>query len=94
MPPIKGLDQSIILKRLIAECPQAPPELVSHAMGIILTQARQALAKGRPVTLRGFGRFIPRHYPASGQKKYGLVFRASPKLTGIVNPKKPDFPGP
>ena len=94
MPTTQGLDQTIILKRLIAECDPTPPELITHAMNIILAQVRQSLARGRPVTLRGFGRFIPRHYPASGQKKYGLVFRASPKLTNLINPKKPDFPGP
>ncbi|MDR2368172.1 MAG: hypothetical protein LBF58_08715 [Deltaproteobacteria bacterium] len=96
MPPSKGLDEATILSRLLSLCPDYPQAVTSTAMELILASARESLAQGRAVTLRSFGRLIPRRYHSSGPKKFGLVFRASPKLNRRLNPatpKAPDEPG-
>ncbi|MDR2386385.1 MAG: hypothetical protein LBE80_02220 [Deltaproteobacteria bacterium] len=86
----KGLPHSILLKRLVEKCEDFPPDVTALAMEVILENLNFALGLGRPVTLRGFGRLIPRKYPGQGRKRFGLVFRASPKLSRRLNPQTPD----
>jgi hypothetical protein len=87
----KKLNQKAILERLIKETPDIPPAVLKTAVGTIFQSVHHALGQGQTVTLRGFGRFIPRCYPA-GPKKVGLLFHPSPRLDEIINSHLP-MPG-
>lgn len=64
--------------------PQFPAELVQAAVGEIVAALSSALARGRPIILRGFGRFQVRRYRNSA-KRLGVIFRPSPELTARLN---------
>ena len=64
--------------------PSFPPELIQAGIREIIDELASALAEGRPVVLRGFGRFTPRRY-RGGAKKLGLVFRPAPRLLARLN---------
>lgn len=64
--------------------PSFPPELIQAAIREIIDGLSSALAEGRPVVLRGFGRFTPRRYHG-GAKKLGLIFRPAPRLLSRLN---------
>ncbi|MDR0882542.1 MAG: hypothetical protein LBP55_08365 [Candidatus Adiutrix sp.] len=80
-PPLTRRRLAVRLKRLT---PNFPAELLQAAMKEIISALGGALAAGRPVILRGFGRFEVRRYRA-GRKKVGLVFRPSPELAARLN---------
>jgi hypothetical protein len=86
------IDQDDILRLLIEKCDEFPPSVVKEALDLILQSVREALTNGRPVTLRSFGRLIPRRYQPSCFKKIGLVFHTSPKLKSRLNPSLPPLP--
>jgi len=65
---------------------QFPAELVQAAAGEIIAALSSALAGGRPIILRGFGRFQVRRYRNSA-KRLGVIFKASPELTARLNRK-------
>ncbi|MDR2302137.1 MAG: hypothetical protein LBF38_08880 [Deltaproteobacteria bacterium] len=91
----KGLPHSILLKRLTEKCQDFPPDVTAMALELVLDNLRLALTAGQPVTLRGFGRLIPRKYHGQTRKRFGLLFHASPKLSRRLNAKTawpPDFP--
>jgi hypothetical protein len=85
----KKIDQEDILRLLIEKCDDFPPTVVKEAFDLILQSVRESLTNGRPVTLRSFGRLIPRRYQPPSFKKYGLVFHTSPKLKARLNPPRP-----
>ena len=64
--------------------PSFPPELIQAGIREIIDGLASALAEGRPVVLRGFGRFTPRRYRGAA-KKLGLVFRPAPGLLARLN---------
>lgn len=66
--------------------PQFPTELVQVTADEIIAALSSALARGRPVILRGFGRFQVRRYRDSA-KRLGVIFRPSPKLSARLNRK-------
>ena len=62
-------------------------DISKAAVEIIIEALSGTLASGRPVSLRGFGRLIPRRYERSANKRFGLLFHPSPRLVERVNPK-------
>jgi hypothetical protein len=86
--PKKRLDRKAVLDRLIKANGDIPPKVTKTALDVILQDVFEALVQGRQVTLRGFGRLIPRHYP-DGPKLFGVLFHPSPKLTDRVNRRVP-----
>jgi hypothetical protein len=64
--------------------PSFPLELVQAGIREIIEGLAGALAEGRPVALRGFGRFTPRRY-RGGVKRLGLIFRPAPGLLARLN---------
>ena len=64
--------------------PDWPAELTRAAMEEIIIALAEALARGRPVVLNGFGRFEVRRY-LGPRKKVGLVFRPSARM---IEPQK------
>lgn len=64
--------------------PSFPPELIQAAIREIIDGLALALDEGRPVVLRGFGRFTPRRY-RSATKKLGLIFRPAPRFLARLN---------
>ncbi|MDR2353075.1 MAG: hypothetical protein LBF22_07905 [Deltaproteobacteria bacterium] len=97
MPPKEPLNKSNVLARLVALNPEFPPQVTRLAGEIIFDSLKTALSRGQDVSLRGFGRFIPRTYGRKSRKKMGLLFHPSPQLIELVNknsekatPKKTD----
>lgn len=64
--------------------PSFPAELIEAASEEIIKAMAGALASGRPIALRGFGRFQPRRYHGAS-KRLGLIFRPSPELSARIN---------
>ena len=60
-------------------------DISKTSVEIIIETIADALAQGRPVALRGFGRLIPRRYDRSSNKRFGLLFHPSPRLVDLVN---------
>lgn len=85
-PGPAGLNRRLLAKRLKEMLPDYPAELVRAALEEVIEALAGALADGRTVVLRGFGRFQPRRY-ASGPKRVGLIFRPSPALSARLNPE-------
>ncbi|MDR1546015.1 MAG: hypothetical protein LBU12_04755 [Deltaproteobacteria bacterium] len=85
-------DQKKLLFKLVERNPQLPPDVVRLAGELVLELLHQSLSVGRPVALRGFGRFIPRRYDTPFAKKFGLLFHPSPRLTERINAKKKRAP--
>jgi nucleoid DNA-binding protein len=87
--------QRLRLKGLIAllanRHPKIPHDVLKVSVETIFDNILSALSSGRPVSLRKFGRLIPRHYTRSPNKKFGLVFHPSPQLTERVNRNKKKF---
>ncbi|MDL2226756.1 hypothetical protein LJB86_03770 [Deltaproteobacteria bacterium OttesenSCG-928-M10] len=90
-PGPAGLNRRLLARRLKETLPDYPAELIKAALEEIINALAGALAGGRPVILRGFGRFQPRRY-LKGPKKVGLIFRPSPALSARVN--QGSCPGP
>ncbi|MDR1111854.1 MAG: hypothetical protein LBP92_14450 [Deltaproteobacteria bacterium] len=84
MPREVVLDDKAMFLQLADRCPDMPKAVIRSAQDLIVQSLGQALAEGRPVTLRGFGRLIPRRY-LTGAKKFGLLFHPSPSLTERLN---------
>ena len=80
------LTRRLLARQIRNLYPQFPLEVVEAAIREIIAGASAALVEGRPLVLRGFGRFTPRRYQ-SATKKRGLIFRASPDLLARLNPQ-------
>jgi len=78
------LTRRLMARRLKEMHPDFPRELIEAALKEIISVTAGALSEGRPVTLRGFGRFQPRRYEG-GSKRLGLLFRPSPELVSRLN---------
>ncbi len=87
------LTRRLLADRLKRLAPEFPAELVQVASREIIAALTEALAAGRPVTLRGFGRFEVRRYRGPA-KRLGLVFRPSPGLVARLNPADAVEAGP
>jgi len=81
-PPL--LTRRRLAARLQGLKPEWPAELTKAAMEEIIIALAEALARGRPVVLNGFGRFEVRRYTGP-RKKVGLVFRPAAKM---IEPQK------
>ncbi|MDR1084194.1 MAG: HU family DNA-binding protein [Deltaproteobacteria bacterium] len=68
---------------------ELPAEITQAAAELIIKSMADSLAEGREVCLRGFGRFIPRFYTETRNKKTGLLFHPSPRL---LDGDSGDFP--
>ncbi|MDR3135408.1 MAG: hypothetical protein LBU69_04855 [Deltaproteobacteria bacterium] len=84
MAKTKKLNKTQTLNILTRKCNDFHPAVVESALDMILRRISVGLTMGQSVTLRGFGRFIPRFYPL-GLKKVGLLFHPSEKLASRVN---------
>ncbi|MDR2460980.1 MAG: hypothetical protein LBE38_09415 [Deltaproteobacteria bacterium] len=73
-----------LLGGLIEQFPGLPSDIVNSAGELIFGSVSEHLAKGKPVILRRFGSFCPRHYRRT-HKKVGLLFHASPQVTKMLN---------
>ncbi|MDR1313640.1 MAG: hypothetical protein LBQ12_08070 [Deltaproteobacteria bacterium] len=76
--------KNALLSEVVRRLPDIPPQVTRLAVEIVIQALPDGLAEGRPVSLRGFGRLIPRRYSGSSSKKIGLLFHASPRLAKIV----------
>ncbi|MDR1871329.1 MAG: HU family DNA-binding protein [Deltaproteobacteria bacterium] len=79
-----SLGQKELEDKVAERLNELTPEIVHLAVEIILDSIADTLAAGQEVCLRGFGRFIPRHYPKAKRKKIGLLFHPSPRLKEMV----------
>jgi nucleoid DNA-binding protein len=83
------LTKNNLLNLAAKRLPDIPQKVTKLAGEIIFETLLDALGRGRPVSLRGFGRFIPRHYNGGRSgKKFGLLFHPSPRLLSLVNKDK------
>ncbi|MDR1037922.1 MAG: hypothetical protein LBT40_15570 [Deltaproteobacteria bacterium] len=80
----KALSKSGLLAMVSLRVPDIPPQVTRMAVELVLKSVPEALAEGRPVSLRGFGRLIPRRYRGSSTKQLGLLFHPSPRLARLV----------
>lgn len=64
---------------------EIPMAITLNVVDLMVDMVASALAEGREVNFRGFGRFIPRFYENDSSKKTGLLFHASPRLTDECN---------
>jgi nucleoid DNA-binding protein len=84
------MTKNTILNLVAKRHPDIPQQVVKLAGEIIFETLHETLGKGKPVSLRGFGRLIPRHYrDRKKRKKFGLLFHPSPRLVSLVNKEKP-----
>jgi nucleoid DNA-binding protein len=81
----KPLSKSGLLKRLVRHNPDLPQQVCRLGGELILDKLSDSLAEGRSVSIRGFGRIIPRIYKNSTNKKLGMLFHASPQLLERLN---------
>jgi hypothetical protein len=79
------IDGKALKAMVVRRSPDSIDVIVEAAVDVILETIADALAHGRGVCLRGFGRFIPRHYVDSSTKKIGLLFHPSPRLKKTLN---------
>jgi nucleoid DNA-binding protein len=79
------------LKKLVGIVAQRnnklPPNIVRLSIETIFQTISSSLATGQAVSLRKFGRLIPRRYTKTPKKQCGLVFHPSRQLTDLVNLK-------
>ncbi|MDR2338742.1 MAG: hypothetical protein LBF40_01180 [Deltaproteobacteria bacterium] len=87
------LTKSGLLNLLVHCNPQLPPQVTRLGGELVLEKIADSLSTGRVVSLRGFGRLIPRFYKHSNTKKLGMLFHPSPQLVRRVNGFEPG-PGP
>jgi hypothetical protein len=85
-----------LLDRVVELGSDLPPQVTRMAASLMLEAMAEGLSEGREVCLRGFGRFIPRFYAKSNNKKLGILFHPSPRLLGKsgLDPLKLDDLGP
>jgi nucleoid DNA-binding protein len=76
------LKKKDLLQRVVDLNRKLPQEITVGAAELILTTIADSLADGQEVCLRSFGRFIPRFYSKSKNKRIGLLFHPSPRLLG------------
>ncbi|MDR2199386.1 MAG: hypothetical protein LBR53_08045 [Deltaproteobacteria bacterium] len=88
--PDEPLSKSGLLNLLAQRNPQLPPQVSRLAGELVIDKISESLAEGRSVSLRGFGRLIPRFYFKSASKKLGLLFHPSPRLVSRVNERDGD----
>jgi nucleoid DNA-binding protein len=83
------LTKNNLLNLAAKRLPDIPQKVIKLAGEIIFETLQDTLSRGRPVSLRGFGRFIPRHYDGGRSgKRFGLLFHPSPRLVLLVNKEK------
>jgi nucleoid DNA-binding protein len=85
---LNHLSKKTLLKLLEKRMDKLPGKLTNQAGSLIIDCLVDSLCLGRQVSLRGFGRFIPRYYSEQSNKKIGLLFHPSPKLASRINSKK------
>jgi hypothetical protein len=78
-----------LIKHLREKNPDMPLEILAAAQAEIIRSFAEAMAAGRPVIMRGFGRLWTRRYHRSARKRLGALFRPSPKLLKRLNKKFP-----
>jgi nucleoid DNA-binding protein len=83
--PEEPLSKSALLNLLVSRNTQLPGQVVRLAGELLLDKIADSLSEGRIVSLRGFGRLIPRFYEHSATKRLGLLFHPSPQLVQKVN---------
>ena len=81
------LKKQDLLSKVAEEHPDIPRQIVETVGDLIIRKISDALAGGQEVSLRGFGRIIPRYYQNTPNKRLGLLFHPSPKLTAKCNQK-------
>lgn len=81
------LTRRLLVRQMRLALPGFPALVLKAGLEEIIAALAGALAAGRPVALRGFGRLIPRRYENS-PKKVGLIFRPAPGLAARVNKKE------
>ncbi|MDR1657235.1 MAG: HU family DNA-binding protein [Deltaproteobacteria bacterium] len=85
----KPASVSVNKKRLTAMIAQRhiniPNDVVVASVNVLVRTLKEAMAEGRPVSLRGFGRLIPRRYDGPSLKRVGLLFHPSDQLIDQVN---------
>jgi nucleoid DNA-binding protein len=79
------ISKSSLLNLLVHRNPQLPQQVSRLGGEMVLEMIADSLSAGRVVSLRGFGRLIPRYYDQSTTKKLGLIFRPSPQLVRRLN---------
>jgi hypothetical protein len=82
------LSKTALLNLLVKNTPSIPQQITRMAGELIVETVQASLSRGRSISLRGFGRLIPRSYLNASSKKLGLVFHPSPQLTDRVNKGK------
>jgi hypothetical protein len=80
------LDKRTLAGIVAAALADIPKEISSTVVDLIFARIAQALVEGQEVSLRGFGRIIPRYYKNTPSKRLGVLFHPSPKLTKRCNP--------
>jgi hypothetical protein len=83
----EALTKNGLMALVALRLPDIPPQVTRMAADLIFQAIPEGLAEGRPVSLRGFGRLIPRLYADGSPKKLGLLFHPSPRLCGPVPPE-------
>ncbi|MDR1608046.1 MAG: HU family DNA-binding protein [Deltaproteobacteria bacterium] len=86
------IGQKELLERVARLSSELSPILAMTAAENILLTVAEGLGQGREVCIRGFGRFMPRHYAQAKNKKLGVVFHASPRLLGQAETSASDDP--
>jgi hypothetical protein len=81
----KGLVESVAASQA-----DIPPEVTKAVVETVVARLSETLASGREISLRGFGRLIPRYYDKSPSKRLGLLFHPSPQLAARCNPAPPE----
>ncbi|MDR1041381.1 MAG: hypothetical protein LBR80_14725 [Deltaproteobacteria bacterium] len=79
----EALTKNGLMTMVALRLPDIPPQVTRMAGDLIFQAIHDGLAEGRPVSLRGFGRLIPRLYADGSPKKLGLLFHPSPRLCGV-----------
>lgn len=79
------LEKRELLELVAGTQADIPPHLTKTVVELFLQSLTEALSYGREVSLRGFGRLIPRHYVNSPGKRLGLLFHPSPRLVDRCN---------
>jgi nucleoid DNA-binding protein len=79
------LTKSALASVAASRSPSIPAQVSRMGVELFLDLVADSLSGGRPVSLRGFGRLIPRFYQASPTKRLGLLFHPSQGLVARIN---------
>jgi nucleoid DNA-binding protein len=82
----KVLSKIDIVNTVVEKNTNIPPQVTRLATEMIFNTIFDTLCEGKIISIRGFGRLIPRKYKNTKTKKqYGLIFHPSPHLISMVN---------